>query len=97
MRKHSKVSSSTKRRLGGNVVLRLMKCLTSSVSFDIFTDSYFTSFRLFALLEVNNIRATCVLQSSNIDEVIRSVLNFLFFFYDKISQVQKSIKKNTRH
>ena len=31
--------------------------------------------------------------SSNIFEVIRSVLNFLFifFFYDKISQVQKSI------
>ena len=33
--------------------------------------------------------------SSNIDEVIRSV--FLLFFYYKISQVQKSIKKNTRH
>ena len=31
--------------------------------------------------------------SSNIDEVIRSVC----FFYDKISQAQKSIKKNTRH
>ena len=31
--------------------------------------------------------------SSNIDEVIRSVLNFFFFFYDKISQAQKSIKK----
>ena len=30
--------------------------------------------------------------SSNINEVIRPVLNFLFFFYDKISQVQKSIK-----
>ena len=29
--------------------------------------------------------------SSNIDEVIRSVL--IFFYYDKISQVQKSIKK----
>ena len=29
--------------------------------------------------------------SSNINEVIRSVLNN-FFFYDKISQVQKSIK-----
>ena len=33
--------------------------------------------------------------SSNIDEVIRSV--FLLFSYHKISQVQKSIKKNTRH
>ena len=30
--------------------------------------------------------------SSNINEVIRSVLNFLFFFYDKFSQVQKSTK-----
>ena len=30
---------------------------------------------------------------SNINEVIRSVLNFLFFFYDKISQVQKSTKR----
>ena len=33
-------------------------------------------------------------ESSNINEVIRSVLNFLFiFFYDKISQVQKSTKR----
>ena len=31
--------------------------------------------------------------SSNTDEVIRSV----YFFCDKISQVQKSIKKNIRH
>ena len=30
-------------------------------------------------------------KSSNINEVIRPVLNFLFF-YDKISQVQNSIK-----
>ena len=30
--------------------------------------------------------------SSNINEVIRQVLNF-FFFYGKISQVQKSTKK----
>ena len=30
--------------------------------------------------------------SSNINEVIRSVLNFLFF-YDRISQVQKSTKR----
>ena len=33
--------------------------------------------------------------SSNINEVIRSILNF--FFDDKISQVQKSTKKNTRY
>ena len=30
--------------------------------------------------------------SSNINEVVRSVLNFLFFFNDKISQLQKSTK-----
>ena len=30
--------------------------------------------------------------SSNINEVIRPVLNFLYFSDDKISQVQKSIK-----
>ena len=33
------------------------------------------------------------LLSSNIDEVIRAV----YFFYDKTSQAQKSIKKNPRH
>ena len=32
--------------------------------------------------------------SSNINEVIRPVLNFLFFFYDKISQALKSTKKH---
>ena len=32
-----------------------------------------------------------ILSSSNINEVIRPVLNFFFFFYDKISQAQKSI------
>ena len=32
---------------------------------------------------------------SNINEVIRSVLNFFFFFYKKISQVQKSTKPLT--
>ena len=30
--------------------------------------------------------------SNNINEVIRSVLN-LFFFHDKISQIQKSTKR----
>ena len=33
--------------------------------------------------------------SSNINEVIRSVLNFLFFFYKNISQAQKSTKPLT--
>ena len=31
--------------------------------------------------------------SSNIDEVISTV----YFFYEKVSEVQKRIKKNTRH
>ena len=34
-----------------------------------------------------------IVHSSNINEVIRSVLNFFIFFYDKISQVQKSTKR----
>ena len=40
-----------------------------------------------------NIDYTLKVISSNINEVIRSVLNFLFSFYDKISQVQKSTKR----
>ena len=32
--------------------------------------------------------------SSNINEVIRLVLNFSFFFYDRISQAQKELKKH---
>ena len=30
--------------------------------------------------------------SSNINEVIRAVLNFLFLFYEKISHAQKALK-----
>ena len=48
-------------RLGENVVLELMKCLSPAVSFDIFMDNYFTSFHQLTLLRVNNIRATRVL------------------------------------
>ena len=32
--------------------------------------------------------------SSNINEVIRAVLNFLLFFYEKISHTQKEQKSN---
>ena len=46
MDKHSKASSSTKWRLGENVALRLMECLTRTVSFDTFMENYFTSSRL---------------------------------------------------
>ena len=58
MGKHSNVSSSTKWRLGESVSLWLMECLSPTVSFDIFLDNYFTSFRLLTHLGVNNIRAT---------------------------------------
>ena len=58
MGKHSNVSSSTKWRLGENVAQRLMECLTSNVSFDVFMDNYFTSFRLLTILVVSKIQAT---------------------------------------
>ena len=64
MVKHSKVFSSTKLR--ENVVLKLMECLTPSVSFDIFIDNYFTLARLFTHLGVNNIRATRVLNKNRL-------------------------------
>ena len=35
--------------------------------------------------------------SSNINEVIKAVLNFLLFFYEKISHAQKSTKKHKKH
>ena len=34
--------------------------------------------------------------SSNINEVIKAVLNFLLFFYEKISHAQKSNKKHQK-
>ena len=49
-KKGKQVASSTKWGLGDNVVLRLMECLTPTVSFDLFMDNYFTSFRLFVCL-----------------------------------------------
>ena len=36
--------------LGDKVVLRLMECLTPTVSFNLFMDNYFISFRLFVCL-----------------------------------------------
>ena len=35
--------------------------------------------------------------SSNINEAIRLVLNFSFFFYDRISQAQKELKSTKKH
>ena len=49
-KKGKQVASSTKWGLGDNVVLRLMECLTPTVSFDLFMDNYFISFRLFVCL-----------------------------------------------
>ena len=66
MGKNSKVSSSTKWRLGGRVVLQLMECLTPTVSFDIITDNYFTYSRPLAFLGVNKIRATCMFNKSSL-------------------------------
>ena len=44
----------------------MMECLTATVSFDIFMDNYFTSFRLLTHLRVNNIRVTCVLSKNRL-------------------------------
>ena len=54
MGKHSnsKVSSPTKWKLEEKVALQLMECLTSTVSFDIFKDNYFISFRLLSQVAV---------------------------------------------
>ena len=52
--------------LNAKNVLWLVECLTPTVSFDIFMNNYFTSFRLFTHLSVNNIRATCVLNKNRL-------------------------------
>ena len=48
-------------------VLRLVECLTPTVSFDVFMDNYFTSFRLLTQLAVNNTRSTGVLSKNRLD------------------------------
>ena len=68
MGKHSKVSSTTKWRLGENIVLRLMVCLTPTISFDTFMDNYFISFRLLTHLGANNIKATRMLNKNRLHE-----------------------------
>ena len=72
MGKHSKVSSSTKWRLGETVVLRLKECLTRSVSLDIFMDELLTSFCLFTRLGINNIRVTRVLNKNSLHNALSS-------------------------
>ena len=54
-KKGKQVASCTKWGLGKNVVLRLMECLTPTVSIDMFKDNYFTTFRLLTHLGVNKI------------------------------------------
>ena len=66
MGKQSIVSTFIKCKLGENLVLQLMECLTASVSFEIFMDNYFTSFRLLTHLGVNNMRATRVLNKNRL-------------------------------
>ena len=51
----AKITSSPKSRLGEGVVLRLIVCLTPTVSFDVFIGDYFIYFFLLTDLEVNNI------------------------------------------
>ena len=63
MDRDPKTFSSSKWRLGENVVLRLLGCL----SFDIFImNNYFTSFRLLTHIGVNNIRAARVLNKNRL-------------------------------
>ena len=64
-----------------------MKWLTRSVSFDIFIDKYFTSFRLFTHLGVNNVRATRVLNKNRLRKCT--------IIADK--QLQKKKKKERGH
>ena len=53
---------------GENVVLGLVEYLTPIVSFDVFMDDCFTSFRLLTHLRVNNIRATRALSKSRLSK-----------------------------
>ena len=50
--KGKQLASFTKLGLGENVVLWLMERLTRTVSFGLFMDNYFTSFRLFVCLSL---------------------------------------------
>ena len=86
MEKLSKVFLSTTWRLRKNFVLLLMECSTPIVSFEIFMDNYFTSFRLLTYLGVNNIRATRVLNKNRLrkctitgDKQLQERKRFLFF------------------
>ena len=66
VKKEKQFASSTKGGLGESVVLRLMECLPPTFSYHIFTNNYFTSFRLLTHLGINNIRATGVLSENRL-------------------------------
>ena len=62
------VPYSTRGGLENNNVLQFMECLTPTVSFNLFTDNYFTYFRLFICLPnpgVSNIQARCVFNKNS--------------------------------
>ena len=58
--------SSTKWRLGENVIFRLMECLTPTFSLEKFMNNYSKSFGLLTHLGVSNIRATGVLNKNRL-------------------------------
>ena len=58
--------SSTKWRLGENVIFRLTECLTPTFSFEKFMNNYSKSFGLLTHLGVSNIRATGVLNKNRL-------------------------------
>ena len=62
MGKHSKVSPSTKWRLGENVVLQLMECLTPSVSLKYLWITISHLFVCLPTLELTTFENTCAQQ-----------------------------------
>ena len=64
VKKGKQFASCTRWRLGQNVVLRLMEFLSPTISYHIIMDNYFTFFRRFTHLGINNIRTTGVLNKS---------------------------------
>ena len=63
-----------------------MECSTPAVSFDLFMDNYFTSFRLF-----------CLLTSSIVTEGIKTFLFFQKKFLKEKEKILTSFKKAQKH
>ena len=70
-RNENRLFPLTKWRLGDNTVLGLIHCLNPIVSFDLFMDNYFTSFRLFVCLPTlsNNIQARGVFHKNRVTQI----------------------------